>query len=79
VDLLVELKAGQVKWNGVLDFSVAETLNEIRKKAVAGKWAEAMAMADEKLRLFLSPIPTPGSIFWRVPSLSNFKGGGGKR
>jgi len=49
VDLLVELKAGQVKWNGVLDFSVEEALNEIREKAVAGKWAEAMTVADEKL------------------------------
>ena len=49
VDLLVELKAGQVKWNGVLDFSAAEALNRIREKAVAGRWAEAMTMADEKL------------------------------
>ena len=56
VDLLVELKAGQIKWNGVLDFSVAETLNKIRKKAVAGKWAEAMAMADEKLAHSPQPV-----------------------
>jgi S1-C subfamily serine protease len=55
VDLLVELKAGQAKWNGVIDFSVEEAMNKIREKAVAGKWAEAMTMADEKLEQ--SPQP----------------------
>ena len=49
LDLLVELKAGQVKWNGVLDFSVAEAMKKIRQKALEGRWAEAMNVADEKL------------------------------
>ena len=49
LDLLVELKAGQVKWNGVLDFTVEETMNKIREKALEGRWAEAMNVADEKL------------------------------
>ena len=49
LDLLVELKAGQVKWNGVLDFSVEEAMNKIREKALEGRWAEAMKVADEKL------------------------------
>jgi S1-C subfamily serine protease len=55
LDLLVELKSGRAKWNGVLDFSVEEAMNQIREKAVAGKWAEAMTMADEKLKQ--SPQP----------------------
>jgi len=56
VDLLIELKAGRTKWNGVLDFSVENAMQQIREKAVAGKWAEAMKMADEKLAQ--SPQPT---------------------
>jgi S1-C subfamily serine protease len=55
VDLLVEIKAGQIKWNGVLDFSVDETLNKIREKAAGGRWAEAMRVADEKLALNPQP------------------------
>ena len=55
VGLLVELKAGRSKWNGVLDFTVEEAMKQIREKAVAGKWAEAMTMADEKLKQ--SPQP----------------------
>ncbi len=49
VDLLVELKAGQAKWNGVLDFSVEAALSEIREQAMQGRWAEAMKLADKKL------------------------------
>jgi S1-C subfamily serine protease/lipoprotein NlpI len=49
VDLLVELKAGRIKWNGALDFTVEDALNTIREKAVEGRWAEAMTVADEKL------------------------------
>jgi S1-C subfamily serine protease len=47
---LEELKAGQAKWNGELDFSIEKTLEEIKKKASEGQWAEAQAMADEELK-----------------------------
>ena len=47
---LEELKAGQAKWNGELDFSIEKTLEEIKKKASEGMWAEAQAIADEELR-----------------------------
>jgi len=56
VDLLVELKAGQVKWNGVLDFAVEGAMRKIREKAVAGRWAEAMTEADEKLGQSPQPV-----------------------
>jgi hypothetical protein len=49
VDFLKELKAGQVKWNGVLDFALEDTLKKIRDKAVEGRWAEAQSLADEEL------------------------------
>ena len=49
LDLLVDLKAGQVKWNGVLDFSVEAAMNDIREKALEGRWAEAMDLADDKV------------------------------
>jgi tetratricopeptide (TPR) repeat protein len=55
VGFLEALKAGQVKWNGVLDFSLSETLKKINEKARQGRWAEAMAMADEELKLRLQP------------------------
>jgi tetratricopeptide (TPR) repeat protein len=54
-DLLLELKAGQIKWNGVLDFSVDEDLKTIREKAGQGRWAEAMRLADTKLAASLQP------------------------
>ncbi|MGD9348987.1 MAG: hypothetical protein PVF71_04990, partial [Desulfobacterales bacterium] len=47
---LEELKAGQAKWNGELDFSIEKTLEEIKKKASGGLWAEAQALADEALK-----------------------------
>jgi S1-C subfamily serine protease len=50
VDFLKELKAGKVKWNGVLDFALEETLRKIRDKAVEGRWAEAQDLADEELK-----------------------------
>jgi S1-C subfamily serine protease len=55
VDLLIELKAGQIKWNGLLDFSADDTLKRIREAAVDGRWAEAMQMADEVLQRSLQP------------------------
>jgi serine/threonine protein kinase/tetratricopeptide (TPR) repeat protein len=49
-EFLDELKSGQAKWNGVLDFSVEDTLEEIKDKATQGLWAEAQALADEELK-----------------------------
>ncbi len=47
---LEELKAGQAKWNGELDFSIEKTLEKIKLKATEGLWAEAQALADEELK-----------------------------
>jgi S1-C subfamily serine protease len=55
VDLLIELKAGQVKWNGVLDFSAEDDLQKIRELAAEGRWADAVKLADEKLAKSLQP------------------------
>ncbi len=55
VQLLVDLKAGQAKWNGVLDFSIEATLGKIRESAGRARWAEAQALADEKLVRNLQP------------------------
>ena len=55
VEFLKELKAGQVKWNGVLDFAVEDTLKKIRDKAAEGRWAEAQSMADEELKQSQQP------------------------
>ena len=49
-EFLNELKSGQAKWNGVLDFSVEDTLEKIKDKATQGLWAEAQALADEELK-----------------------------
>ncbi len=49
-EFLAELKSGQAKWNGVLDFSIEDTLEEIKDKAIQGLWAEAQALADEELK-----------------------------
>ena len=45
-----ELKAGQAKWNGELDFSIEDTIEKIKDKATQGLWAEAQDMADEQLK-----------------------------
>ncbi len=45
-----ELKTGQVKWNGELDFSIEDTIEKIKEKATQGQWAEAQVMADEQLK-----------------------------
>jgi serine/threonine protein kinase/DNA-directed RNA polymerase subunit F len=45
-----ELKAGQAKWNGELDFSIEDTIEKIKDKATQDLWAEAQAMADEQLK-----------------------------
>ncbi len=53
--LLRELKAGQAKWNGVIDFTAEAALAKIRETAAQGRWAEAMAAVDEKLGRSLQP------------------------
>lgn len=55
VEFLKELKAGQVKWNGVLDLSVEATLKKVKDLAGKGRWAEAMQAADAKLEAGLQP------------------------
>jgi len=55
VQLLNDLKAGQAKWNGVLDFSQEATLAKIRNRASAGRWAETMPLVDEALSKSLQP------------------------
>lgn len=52
---LEELKAGQVKWNGVLDLSVEAKLKGIIEKAQKGRWAEGVALADNELRISFDP------------------------
>ena len=56
VQLLKDFKAGQAKWNGVIDFSVEASLAKIRETAAQGRWAEAVAMADEKLGRNPQPV-----------------------
>ncbi|MEW6664043.1 MAG: trypsin-like peptidase domain-containing protein [Thermodesulfobacteriota bacterium] len=58
VQLLSDLKAGQIKWNGVVDFSVEATLRRVRETAARGRYAEAMAAIDEKLE----KGPQPGLV-----------------
>jgi hypothetical protein len=58
VQLLRDLKAGQAKWNGVIDFSAEGSLARIRETASQGRWAEAMTAADEKL----GRKPQPGMV-----------------
>ncbi|MGD2125307.1 MAG: trypsin-like peptidase domain-containing protein [Desulfobacteraceae bacterium] len=50
VEFIGELKAGQVKWNGVPDFSVETVLEKVREMAGQGRWAEAQALADKELK-----------------------------
>jgi S1-C subfamily serine protease len=54
-DFLQDLKAGQVKWNGVLDLSVEAKVKRITEKAAQGRWAEAMALADRELKVSFAP------------------------
>ena len=55
VVLIEELKAGNVKWNGVLDLSVDAKLKQITETARKGRWVDAQALADKELRR--SPDP----------------------
>lgn len=55
VTFIQDLKAGEVKWNGVLDLSLDTKLMKIAAIAKQGKWADAKALADKELRLSLDP------------------------
>lgn len=55
VTFIQDLKAGQVKWNGVLDLSLDTKLKQITNEAKQGKWADAEAMADKELQLSFHP------------------------
>jgi len=52
---LQDLKAGQVKWNGILDLSVEAKRKRIFNKALEGHWKEAMALVDGELKLSKDP------------------------
>ena len=61
VQLLRDLKAGQAKWNGVIDFSTEASLAKIRETAAQGRWAEATAAVDEKLGRKPQPVMVAAS------------------
>jgi tetratricopeptide (TPR) repeat protein len=61
VQLLRDLKSGHAKWNGVIDFSTEATLAKIRETAAQGRWAEAQAIAEEKLDRNLQPVMVAAS------------------
>jgi len=52
---LQDLKADQVKWNGILDLSVDDKIKAIAKIALEGRWADAMALADKELTQSTDP------------------------
>jgi S1-C subfamily serine protease len=54
--LLQDLKAGKVKWNGVLDLTVDVKLKRITEAAAQGRWEEAMALADKELEASFAPL-----------------------
>ena len=55
VDFLQELKAGRVKWNGVLDLSVNAKIKKILDLAEKRRWSEAQSLADQELKTSLDP------------------------
>jgi S1-C subfamily serine protease len=73
VRLVSDLKAGQAKWNGVLDFHLESVLGRIRELALKGRWAEAFAAADERLALSLQPALVTAAGMMRFCS-GDFRG-----
>jgi S1-C subfamily serine protease len=55
VGFLQELKAGKVKWNGVLDLSVDAKIKKILDLAEKRRWSEAQSLADQELETSLDP------------------------
>ncbi|UCD89124.1 MAG: trypsin-like peptidase domain-containing protein [Desulfobacterales bacterium] len=52
---LHDLKAGQVKWNGFLDLSIATKLKQIAEIASRQRWVDAQSLADKELKLSFDP------------------------
>jgi len=52
---LAELKSGQPKWNGFLDLTINETLDEIHVAAGQGEWQKAQQLADDALAKSADP------------------------
>jgi S1-C subfamily serine protease/tetratricopeptide (TPR) repeat protein len=55
VGFLQELKAGKVKWNGVLDLSVDAKIKKILDLAEKRRWSEAQSLADQELETSFDP------------------------
>jgi tetratricopeptide (TPR) repeat protein len=55
VVFLQELKAGKVKWNGVLDLSVDAKIKKILDLAEKRRWSEAQSLADQELETSFDP------------------------
>ncbi len=53
---LQEIKAGQVKWNGVIDLSIDSKIKKITALADRRKWTEAKDLADRELELSFAPV-----------------------
>ena len=53
---LNELKAGETKWNGVLDLSVDIKIKQITDLASKGQWNKARALADKELKVSFDPM-----------------------
>ncbi len=52
---LKDLKAGAVKWNGMLDLALEERIRRITDLAGQRRWVKAMETADEELRVSQDP------------------------
>ncbi len=65
-EFIDELKAGQSKWNGVLDLSAAGKIQEITEAAYLGNWREAEELAKQSLIDSDSPalLMTAAMIFY---------------
>ncbi|MDH3829154.1 MAG: trypsin-like peptidase domain-containing protein, partial [Desulfobacterales bacterium] len=55
VVFLQDLKAGKVKWNGVLDLSVDAKIKKILDLAEKRRWSEAQLLADQELETSFDP------------------------
>jgi S1-C subfamily serine protease len=54
-DFLEELKAGRIKWNGIVNLSLDTTINEILALAGEMKWRQALALAETALQTSVDP------------------------
>lgn len=50
VSFLKEIKSGKPKWNGILDLSADEKIDQVKKLAAQKKWTEAQALSDQTLQ-----------------------------